>query len=323
MTLLKRVVVLAGGVGGAKFAAGVAQVLSPEQVTVIVNVGDDFEHWGLWISPDLDTVCYTLAGLENPETGWGRRGESWRVLEEVRRLGGPDWFRLGDLDLATHLERTRRLRAGEPLSRIVADFCRAWGVKVKVLPVSDERLPTLVETDEGILAFQEYFVRRRWQPRVKGFQFVGAEKARPAPGVLEALRQADAVLFAPSNPWVSLDPILALPAVREAVAAAPAVVGVSPIIGGRAVKGPAAKMFREMGQEPSPVAVARHYRGLWQGMLIDAEDEGLEAAVAQALGGGWVWARDTWMTTPEKRATVARWALRLAEAVLAEDFSKP
>jgi Uncharacterized conserved protein len=222
---------------------------------------------------------------------------------------------LGDLDLATHLERTRRLRAGEPLSRIVADFCRAWGVRVKVLPVSDDRIPTLVETEEGTLSFQEYFVHRRWKPRVEGFRFQGVEMARPAPGVLEALRQADAVLFAPSNPWVSLDPILALPGMREAVASAPAVVGVSPIIGGRAVKGPAAKMFREMGEEPSPVAVARHYRDLWQGMLIDAEDEGLEEAVAHALGGGLVWARDTWMSTPEKRAAVARWALRLAEAV--------
>ncbi|HEY57977.1 MAG TPA: 2-phospho-L-lactate transferase [Anaerolineae bacterium] len=317
MTSLERVVVLAGGVGGARFAAGVVQVLPPERVTVVVNVGDDFEHWGLWISPDLDTVCYTLAGLENRTAGWGRRGESWRVLEEVRRLGGPDWFRLGDLDLATHLERTRRLRAGEPLSRIVADFCRAWGVRAKVLPISDDRIPTLVETDEGTLAFQEYFVHRRWQPRVKGFRFQGAERARPAPGVMEALRQADAVLFAPSNPWVSLDPILALPGVREAVAAAPAVVGVSPIIGGRAVKGPAAKMFREMGEEPSPMAVARHYRGLWQGMLIDAEDEGLEEAVAQALGGGLVWARDTWMSTPEKRVAVARCALKLADAVRA------
>ncbi len=322
MSAVRRVVVLAGGVGGARFAAGVAQILPPEQVTVVVNIGDDFEHWGLWISPDVDTVCYTLAGLANPETGWGRRGESWRVLEEVRRLGGPDWFRLGDLDLATHIERTRRLRAGEPLSRIVADFCRAWGVAVRVLPVSDDRVPTLVETDEGVLPFQEYFVHRRWQPKVRGFRFQGAAQARPAPGVLEALHQADAVLFAPSNPWVSLDPILAVPGVREAVMQAPVVVGVSPIIGGQAVKGPAAKMFRELGQEPSPVAVARHYRGLWGGMLIDQKDERLVKATAQALGGGLVWARDIWMSTPEKQAAVAREALSLAEALHTADRRK-
>ncbi len=308
----QRVVVLAGGVGGARFAHGVMQVVGPQRLTVIVNVGDDFEHWGLRICPDLDTVCYTLAGLENPETGWGRRGESWRVLAEVRRLGGPDWFRLGDLDLATHLERTRRLRAGEPLSRIVADFCRAWGVAAQVLPVTDDPVPTWVETDEGALPFQEYFVHRRWQPKVRGFRFVGAGQARPAPGVLEALRQAEAVLFAPSNPFVSLDPILAVPGVREAVAAAPVVVGVSPIVGGQAVKGPAAKMFRELGEEPSPVAVARHYRDLWHGMLVDAQDAALVEATSRALGGGLVWARDTLMTNPARRAEVARWALALA-----------
>lgn len=312
-----QVVVLAGGVGGARFADGVVRALGAERVTVVVNVGDDFDHFGLRVCPDLDTVCYTLAGLENPETGWGRRGETWRVLEAVRQLGGPTWFRLGDLDLATHLERTRRLRRGEPLSRIVADFCRAWGVRARVLPVSDDPIPTRVLTDEGELDFQDYFVRRGCAPRVQGFRFEGVEQARPAPGVLEALNAADAVLVAPSNPWVSVDPVLAVPGVRAALQGK-VVVGVSPIIGGQAVKGPAAKMFAELGIEPSAVAVAAHYRGVLQGLLIDARDAELAEAVAQALGGGRVAVADTLMTTPARRAEVARAALDLAAACVVE-----
>ncbi len=302
------IVVLAGGVGGAKFAYGVMRALpNPADLTVIVNVGDDFEHWGLKICPDLDTVCYTLAELENPATGWGRRGESWRVMEAVAALGGPDWFRLGDLDLATHIERTRRLRAGQPLSHIVADFCRRWGVPARVLPVSDQPIPTMVLTDEGEMAFQEYFVRRRWQPRVRGFRFVGVEQARPAPGVLEAIRIARAVLLAPSNPFVSIDPILAVPGIRQAMQGKP-VAAVSPIVGGEAVKGPAAKMFRELGVEPSPKAVAGHYRGLVSHFVLDAADASQADAVRQHVPH--VLVTDTMMTSPERRQ-------RLAEEVLA------
>ena len=297
------IVVLAGGVGGAKFAYGVMRALSdPADLTVIVNVGDDFEHFGLKICPDLDTVCYTLAELENPATGWGRRGESWRVMEAVRALGGPAWFRLGDLDLATHLERTRRLRAGQPLSRITADFCRAWGVRARVLPVSDQPIPTMVLTDEGELPFQEYFVRRGWQPRVRGFRFVGVESAAPAPGALAALREAEAVLIAPSNPFVSIDPILAVPGVRQAMQGKP-VAAISPIIGGQAVKGPTAKMFRELGTPPTAHAVAVHYRGLATHFVLDAQDQSQQAAV-EALGILTL-VTDTLMTTPQKRVTLA------------------
>ncbi len=296
-------VVLAGGVGGAKFAAGVQSALpNPADLTVVVNVGDDFTHFGLKICPDLDTVCYTLAGLENPATGWGRRGESWRVMEAVAVLGGPDWFRLGDLDLATHLERTRRLQSGQPLSRIVADFCKAWGIPARVLPVTDDAVPTMVLTDEGELAFQEYFVHRRWQPRVRGFRFAGAENAKTAPGVLEALRVADAVLLAPSNPFVSIAPILAIPGVLEALAGKP-VAAVSPIVGGEAVKGPAAKMFRELGVTPSAAAVAAHYRGLISHFVLDKTDADQAATVRDIAPH--VLVTDTMMTSSAKRHALA------------------
>ena len=263
-----KIVALAGGVGGAKLAHGLAQVLPAPDLTVIVNTGDDFEHLGLSISPDLDTVCYTLANLANPQTGWGRSDESWQVLNNLKIVGGPDWFKLGDRDLATHLERTRRLRAGDCLSVITQDFCRAWGVGPRVLPMSDDAVHTIVESDQGELPFQEYFVHRRCEPRVRGFRFEGIESARPAPGIPEALAAADAVVVCPSNPWVSIDPILGvLPDFKKPV------VAVSPIIGGQTVKGPAAKMYAEMGIEPSALAVAEHYRHILTGFVLDRVDE--------------------------------------------------
>jgi LPPG:FO 2-phospho-L-lactate transferase len=269
-----KIVALAGGVGGAKLAHGLVQILPPEDLTVIVNTGDDFEHYGLSISPDLDTVCYTLAGLANPETGWGRINETWNVIENAKKLGGPAWFNLGDQDLGTHLERTRRLKKGDPLSQITRDFCRAWGVKHTVLPMSDHPVRTMVDTDEGELAFQEYFVHRMCEPRVKGFRFEGVESAEPAPGTREALQSADAVIFCPSNPWVSIDPILhILPKIEKPVFA------VSPIIGGQTVKGPAAKMYSELGIEPSAFAVAKHYKNLLKGFVIDKTDMKLVESV--------------------------------------------
>ena len=269
-----KIVALAGGVGGAKLAHGLAQILSPEDLTVIVNTGDDFEHYGLYISPDLDTVCYTLAGLANQETGWGRDNETWNVIENAKRLGGPSWFNLGDQDLGTHLERTRRLKAGDSLSQITRDFCNAWGVKHTVLPMSDQPVRTVVDTDEGELAFQEYFVHRLCEPRVKGFRFDGIDSAEPAPGTREALQTADAVVICPSNPWVSIDPILrVIPKIEKPVFA------VSPIIGGQTVKGPAAKMYRELGIEPSAFAVANHYKNLLKGFMIDKTDIGLVESV--------------------------------------------
>ena len=273
-----KVVTLAGGVGGAKFADGLAQALPPEDLTIIVNTGDDFEHWGLKICPDLDTVCYTLAGLANPDTGWGRVDETWQAFESVTALGGADWFRIGDRDLGTHLERTRRLRAGQALSLITADFCRTWEIGPHILPMSDDPVPTMVSTDRGVLPFQEYFVHQRCEPRVSGFRFEGVEQARPAPGVLEAIENADVVIFCPSNPWVSINPILAIPALRPALNNR-RVTAVSPIIGGQALKGPAAKMYMELGIQPSALAVAQHYQDLLSDFVFDALDQGQAAAI--------------------------------------------
>ena len=266
-----KIVTLAGGVGGAKFAYGLAQILPPEELTVIVNTGDDFEHYGLYVSPDLDTVCYTLAGMANPETGWGLMNESWNVIENASKLGGPDWFRLGDQDLGTHLERTRRLKEGQTLTQITKDFCKAWGVEHVVLPMSDQPVRTIVETKEGDLAFQEYFVHRRCEPSVRGFRFDGLELAEPAPGAREAIQSADAVIICPSNPWVSIDPVLQVMKRIE-----PPVIAISPIISGQTVKGPAAKMFLELGIEPSALAVANHYCDLVTGFVLDTSDQKLE-----------------------------------------------
>ena len=262
-----KIVALAGGVGGAKLAHGLAQILAPEDLTIIVNTGDDFEHLGLYICPDLDTVCYTLAGLANPETGWGRVNETWNTIANIEKLGGPNWFRLGDQDFGTHLERTRRLKEGQLLSQVTKDFCAAWGIKHTILPMTNSPVRTMVDTDEGELAFQEYFVHRQCKPRVKGFRFDGIEAAASADGAREALESADAIVICPSNPWVSVDPIL-----RVIQKINKPVIAVSPIIGGKTVKGPAAKMYAELNIEPSALAVAGHYRTLLSGFVLDTVD---------------------------------------------------
>ncbi len=299
-----KITALAGGVGGARLADGLAQALPPENLTVIVNVGDDFEHLGLYICPDLDTVCYTLAGLANPETGWGRQDETWLALESIKRLGGPDWFGLGDRDLGLHLERTRRLRLNQPLSEITRHFCKSLGVAPTVLPVTDDSAPTWVYTvDVGEISFQEYFVKRKCEPQVSGFRFAGAEQAHPAPGVIEALREADLVVICPSNPWVSVDPILAIPGVCAALREA-TLVAVSPIIGGRTVKGPAAKMYAELGIQPSALAVAKHYDGLLAGFVLDQVDTD-QAEDVRAMGVS-PFVTDTIMKTREDRRRLAQ-----------------
>ncbi len=270
-----KIVALAGGVGGAKLADGLAQLLPPKNLTIIVNTGDDFEHLGLSISPDLDTVCYTLAGIANPETGWGRREETFHVLESLQELGGPTWFRLGDRDLATHIERTRRLREGQSLSQITRDFCQTWGVRQPILPMSEEPVRTMVDTtEEGKLPFQEYFVHQKCKPRVKGFHFAGIATAQPTRGVLAAIEHADGIVICPSNPWVSIDPILAVAGIRSALASK-LVVAVSPIISGQTVKGPAAKMYAELGIQPSALAVARHFSKILSGFVLDNLDANL------------------------------------------------
>lgn len=308
-----RVAALAGGVGGAKLVDGLAQCLSPEELTIIVNTGDDFDHLRLRICPDLDTVCYTLAGIANRETGWGRRDESWNVLESVSELGGPSWFRLGDRDLGTHLERTRRLNEGESLSEITSDFCRAWGIEFTVLPMTDDDVSTWVYTEDGEITFQEYFVHRQCQPRVTGFRFENAEHAHPAPGVIESLQNADLVIICPSNPWVSIDPILAIPGVRSCMDSLP-VVAVSPIIGGKAVKGPAAKMFAELGIEPSTLSVFHHYGKMLGGFVLDIIDvdqvESIQTHGIQTL------VTNTLMKTTGDRQRLAKEVLEFSENLI-------
>jgi LPPG:FO 2-phospho-L-lactate transferase len=302
------IVVLTGGVGGAKLVLGLTRIAPAREIVAVVNTGDDFRHLGLWVSPDLDTLLYALSGKANQQLGWGREDESWGFMEALASLGGEDWFRLGDRDLALHVLRTAALARGERMSDVTRAFARAWGVEVTMLPMSDDPVATHLDTDEGMLPFQSYFVARRCMPVVRGISFEGAKQSEPAPGVVEAIRSPEtrAILIAPSNPYLSIDPILAVPGIREAIAAASApVVVVSPIIAGEAVKGPTAKLMRELGVEASPRVVAAHYAGLIDGMVIDDRDAGAPPPVAWA-------ATDILMTSLEDRARVAQAALALA-----------
>jgi LPPG:FO 2-phospho-L-lactate transferase len=270
-----KIAVLSGGVGGARFVRGITELAVPSDVTVVGNVGDDLEVLGLHVSPDLDSIFYMLAGLNDEERGWGRAGESWRALDTVAALGGEAWFRLGDLDLGLHLVRTQALRAGVPLSTVTAQLAAALGVETPVLPATDDRLRTWLATPAGEFAFQEWFVARGHRDEVDGLRFEGAESAAPAPGVLDALATADLLLLAPSNPYVSLAPILAVPGLREALAARRVpCVAVSPLIGGRAVKGPADRMLGRLAGGTSPRHVAECYAGLIDALVVDEADAG-------------------------------------------------
>ena len=307
------VVALSGGIGGAKLALGLSRVMAPSDLVVVANTGDDFEHLGLSISPDLDTLMYTLAGLDDPQRGWGRRDETWTFMAALETLGGETWFQLGDGDLATHIERTRRLKGGETLSAITADFCRRLGIAVRVLPMSNDAVRTRLRTSEGWLDFQDYFVRRRCAPQVLELAYDGAATARAHPDVLAALHDPclRAVVICPSNPHLSIEPILAVPGLREAITRCDApVVAVSPIIGGRAVKGPTAKMMAELGLPVSAAAVARRYDDLLDGYVMDHEDrhaaDGLGIPVTMA---------HTLMLTLEDRERLAREALAAADAL--------
>ena len=304
------VVALSGGIGGAKLAPGLTRVVPPGRLLVIANTGDDFEHLGLAISPDLDTLMYTLAGIENPETGWGRRSETWTFLTVLDMLGGETWFRLGDGDLATHVERTRRLKAGETLSTITEDFCRRLDVPARILPMTDDSVRTRLRTDDGWLDFQDYFVRRRCEPRVRELTYDGAASARANPAWITALQDADlrAVVICPSNPFLSIDPMLAIPGVRDALAACRApVIAVSPIVRGRSIKGPTAKMMQELGLAVTASSVARHYGDLLDGYVVDPADSdvicpGVEIARAATV-----------MITLADREALARDALAFAD----------
>jgi LPPG:FO 2-phospho-L-lactate transferase len=307
------VVALSGGIGGAKLALGLSRVLPADDLLVVANTGDDFEHLGLHISPDIDTLMYTLAGLDNTQLGWGRRDETWSFMETLTALGGADWFRLGDRDLAVHVERTRRLRQGETLASVTADLCRRLGVGPRVLPVTDDPVRTRLRTDEGWLDFQDYFVRLQCRPVVRELAFAGADRARAHPDLLAALgsERLRAVIICPSNPFISVEPILAVPGVRAALAACPApVIAVSPIIGGRAVKGPTAKMMTELGITPSAAAVARRYGDLLDGYVIDSGDA--QEAAGLALP---VTLAPTLMTSLADRDALARVVLDAADAI--------
>ena len=306
-------VALCGGVGAARMLSGLVRVVSPDGITAIVNVGDDTVLHGLHISPDLDTVTYTLGGMDNRETGWGVAGETWAVMDELARLGGEDWFRLGDRDLATHLFRTGRLRAGEPLSTVTAELGRRRGIGVRLLPVTDDALRTRVTLAEASplgppgteVGFQDYFVRLRHDVAVRAVRFEGAEAARPAPGVLEALADADAIVACPSNPVVSIGPVLAVPGVREILVARRAqVVAVSPIVAGAALKGPAGRLMAELGSESSVVGVARLYAP-WVGTLVVDEADRSHAEAVEAEGVRCIVA-PTVMSTPERAEDLAR-----------------
>jgi LPPG:FO 2-phospho-L-lactate transferase len=304
------IIALSGGVGGAKLALGLSRILPPEDLLVVVNTGDDFEHLGLSISPDIDTVTYTLAGLANRELGWGRHDETWSFMATMEALGGETWFRLGDRDVALHVERTRRLRAGETLSVVTADLCRRLGVGPRVLPMSDDPVRTRLLTGDGWIDFQEYFVHRRCEPVVKELEFHGADTARAHPDFLAALADPalQAVVICPSNPFISVEPILAIPGVRPALAACKApVIAVSPIIAGRAVKGPTAKMMTELGLDPTAGTVAQRYADLLDGYVIDhadmAEVVSIDARVTLA---------QTLMTTIEDREALAQTVLDAA-----------
>ena len=265
-------IVLAGGVGGAKLVDGFSQVLAPENLAIIANTGDDFQHFGLTICPDIDTIMYTLAGEANSDTLWGRSQESWRTFEEISRLGGPSWFKLGDLDLAAHLVRTDLLSKGRTLTQATTNLANRFSVANSLLPMSDQPAPTLIESDQGLLSFQTWFVEKAWRPIVKQVRLPVDIKATVQ--VMTALDEADIVVVAPSNPFVSIDPILNVYPIREAVSDMPKlVVGVSPIVGGKAIKGPAAKMMAELGMEPSSGAVADYYDSLLDAFVFDNLDE--------------------------------------------------
>ena len=304
------VVALSGGVGGAKLALGLYHTLPPDALTVVVNTGDDFDHLGLRICPDLDTALYTLAAVEHPEQGWGRRDETWTLMRVMESLGGDTWFRLGDADVALHILRTQRLRSGTSLTSVIRDFRRRLGISADILPMTDSPVATLVDTDVGELAFQDYFVRLRCQPRVRAIRFAGATTAATTAEVRAALDAdaLEAIVLCPSNPYLSIDPLLAIPDLRSALERRRVpLIAVSPLIGGTAVKGPTAKIMAELGIESSAGAIASHYRGLLDGLVVDTSD----ASAASRLPLP-VFATPTLMKTLEDRHRLARFVLERA-----------
>lgn len=299
------IVALAGGVGGAKLVDGLAQTLAPHELLVAVNTGDDFEHLGLQISPDLDTVMYTLAGVANPVAGWGLADETWSFMDALGKLGGPTWFRLGDRDLATHVERTRRRASGESLATVTKDLCTRLGVRHRVVPMSDDPVRTLVRTDGSTLEFQQYFVRDKCEPRVQGFEYEGAPRAQPSEALRAALESnsLEGVVICPSNPYLSIGPMLAIPSVPGVIKRCRRVIAVSPIVAGRALKGPTAKIMNELGVGANPLGVARYYNGVIQTLVIDRADSGFAPQIEDLSIE--VVVSDTVMRTQDDRARLA------------------
>ena len=309
------IVALAGGVGGARLAVGLAAVLRPSELAIVVNTGDDFEHHGLAVSPDLDTVMYTLAGIANTATGWGRADETWNFMSALGELGGETWFRLGDRDLAVHVLRTEQLRLGVPLSKITRTLTTRLGIEHRLIPMSETPVRTRVRTRGAELAFQDYFVRLKCKPRVAGFRFAGSRTARVPPELLGIMRKAvRAVVICPSNPYISIAPILAIREIREWLRHRTfPVVAVSPIVGGAALKGPAAKMMRELGASATAAGVARHYGRLVDGWVIDRRDAKLESDIEDM--GARVTIADTLMTSRAKSVALAKRVVAFAKSL--------
>lgn len=309
----RKIVALSGGVGGAKLAEGLMRAGGEGSMTLVVNTGDDFDHLGFHISPDVDTALYTLSGLANPQTGWGRKDETWAFMQALEQIGGDTWFRLGDADLAVHVERTRRLAAGESLSQIVCDLARRFGIPSRILPMSDDPVRTRLGTDIGDLDFQHYFVREQCRPRVNKIEFVGAEKARLSPQVAEAMADDDleAIILCPSNPYLSMAPMLAVPGMREMIRGADVpVVAVSPLVGGKAVKGPTTKIMEELGLTAGVLQVVQDYVDLIDGLVLDSRDAELRERIDLPVA-----VTDTLMKTPQDRLRVARETLAFAHTL--------
>jgi LPPG:FO 2-phospho-L-lactate transferase len=305
------ILALAGGVGGGKLARGLAAMLPPERLTIVVNTADDFVHLGLHISPDIDSVLYALADLNDPERGWGLSGESWNFMGALQRLGGATWFKLGDNDLAMHVLRTQELAAGSSLSKVTALLSKRLGVMHSVVPMTDNAVRSVIDTDEGPLAFQDYFVRRNCEPRFRGVHFRGADAAMPNKSFTAAIEQADAIVFSPSNPFVSIDPILAMAGVADALARRRGpIIAISPIVGGAAVKGPLAKMLRDRGLGRSPMSIAQHYGRRVDGWIIDVVDRVYASAIERL--GCRVHVRDTMMRTLDDKRRLAQDVLEFA-----------
>jgi LPPG:FO 2-phospho-L-lactate transferase len=307
------IVVFTGGTGGAKLVQGLHQVVVPEELTVIVNTGDDLEWWGLHVSPDIDSVLYALAGLLSPDRGWGVDNDSFRCLERMKQLGQPAWFSLGDLDLATHLTRTAMLRAGKSLSRATCEIATKLDIRVRVLPMSDDQVSTVLDTAKGTLKFQEYFVRERHQIGVQRVRLEGAHRARPAPGVIEAIELAETIIFAPSNPVTSIGPILAVPGIRDALRRTKSPISaVSPIVGGAAVSGPAGALMKMMGWPSTIAGVAKAYEDFLDVLIVDRTDEA-EAALLHNQGLR-VLCTNTIMNSLDARSALAQFALEACSA---------